>query len=82
MAITPKHVVDNYVINIYPPQISCVRQLIKPNMQNVLPSVSIILCSTMLCEKLICSLLLLVFYIKYLIFPGKLQSKGTEISNG
>jgi len=31
MAIAPKHVVDNYVINIYPPQISCVRQLIKPN---------------------------------------------------
>jgi len=27
----PKHVVDIYVINIYLPQISCVRQLIKPN---------------------------------------------------
>jgi len=29
MAMAPKHVVDIYVINI--PQISCVRQLIKPN---------------------------------------------------
>ena len=34
--VSAKHVVDINVINIYLPQISCVPQLIKPNIESIL----------------------------------------------
>ena len=37
----PKDIVDTYVINIYLPQISCVRQLIKPNIHHLDSSIKI-----------------------------------------